>query len=241
MSVMKVAIIPARGGSKRIPRKNIRPFGGKPMIAWAIQAAVASGCFDRILVSSDDEQVRAIAQQYGAEAPFVRPAALADDHTGTSAVVAHAIEWLIAAGQRPELVCCVYPTAPFLLADDLRAGLQAMASARWQFAFSVTDFAAPVFRAFVAAPEGGLEMLFPQHALTRSQDLPQALHDAAQFYWGRTEAWLNGAAVFGRDSFPVHLPRWRVQDIDTEDDFIRAEMMLPAVLRRLSAAPERAG
>ena len=113
---MKVAVIPARGGSKRIPRKNIRLFGGKPMIAWAIEAALQSGCFDRVLVSTDDEEVRAVALQYGAEAPFVRPAALADDHTGTSAVVAHAIQWLISMGQRPELVCCVYPTAPFLLA-----------------------------------------------------------------------------------------------------------------------------
>lgn len=227
---MNIAVIPARGGSKRIPRKNIRAFGGKPMIAWAIEAALASGCFERVLVSTDDAEVRAVALQYGAEVPFMRPAELADDHTGTSAVVAHAIEWLIASGQAPQLVCCIYPTAPFLLAEDLRSGLQALASPRWQFAFSVTDFAAPVFRSFVAAPEGGVRMLFPQYAPTRSQDLPQALHDAAQFYWGRCDAWLQGKAVFGSDSFPVHLPRWRVQDIDTEDDFIRAEMMLPAVL-----------
>ncbi len=232
--MMKLAVIPARGGSKRIPRKNIRPFGGKPMIAWAIEAALQSGCFDRVLVSTDDDEVCAVAKEYGAEVPFVRPAALADDHTGTSVVVAHAIDWLVAAGQRPELVCCIYPTAPFLLAEDLRAGLQAMSSSRWQYAFSVTDFAAPVFRSFVAAPEGGLRMLFPEHAQTRSQDLPQALHDAAQFYWGRTDAWLQGTAVFGADSFPLHLPRWRVQDIDTEDDFLRAELMLPAVTQLLA-------
>ena len=151
---MKVAVIPARGGSKRIPRKNIRPFGGKPMIAWAIQAVLDSGCFDRVLVSTDDDEVRAVALQYGAEAPFVRPRELADDHTGTSAVVVHAIEWLIASGSHPELVCCVYPTAPFLLAEDLRAGLDAMASPRWQFAFSVTDFESQVFRSFVADPDG---------------------------------------------------------------------------------------
>lgn len=230
---MKVAIIPARGGSKRIPRKNVRPFGGKPMIAWAIQTALASRCFDRVLVSSDDDEVRAVAHRYGAEAPFVRPAELADDHTGTSAVVAHAITWLTAAGCAPDLVCCIYPTAPFLLAEDLQAGLQAMASPRWQYAFSVTDFAAPVFRSFIAAPDGGVSMLFPEHAMTRSQDLPTAMHDAGQFYWGRTQAWLDNKAVFDRDSFAVRLPRWRVQDIDTEDDFLRAEMMLPGLMHLL--------
>ncbi|HEY4319071.1 MAG TPA: pseudaminic acid cytidylyltransferase [Herbaspirillum sp.] len=232
---MRVAVIPARGGSKRIPRKNIRSFGGKPMIAWALQAAMDSDCFDRVLVSSDDDEVRAIAVQHGAEAPFVRPATLADDHTGTSAVVAHAIDWLQASGCHPDLVCCIYPTAPFLLADDLRTGLQAMASPRWQFAFSVTDFEAPVFRSFVAASDGGVSMLFPEHATTRSQDLPLALHDAAQFYWGRAQAWLGGKAVFDRDSFPVRLPRWRVQDIDTEEDFIRAEMMLPGLMPLLAS------
>lgn len=231
---MNVAVIPARGGSKRVPRKNIRAFGGKPMIAWAIQAALDSGCFDRVLVSSDDEEVREVAVRHGAEAPFVRPAELADDHTGTSAVVAHAINWLTASGCHPELVCCIYPTAPFLLADDLRAGLQAMSSPRWQFAFSVTDFDAPVFRSFTANPDGGVTMLFPEYGPTRSQDLPLALHDAAQFYWGRTQAWLDGKAVFDRDSFAVCLPRWRVQDIDTEEDFLRAESMLPGLLHLLT-------
>lgn len=226
---MRLAVIPARGGSKRVPLKNIRTFGGKPMIAWAIEAAKASGCFDRILVSTDDARISEIARQYGAEAPFVRPAELSDDHTGTSAVVVHAIRWQMAAGIKPDLTCCIYPTAPFLLIDDLLEGMTALASPRWKFAFSVTDFESQVFRSFIESADGGVEMLFPQYRPVRSQDLPQVLHDAAQFYWGRTDAWLEGAPVFDRDSYLVRLPRWRVQDIDTEDDFLRAESMLPMV------------
>lgn len=232
---MRLAVIPARGGSKRVPLKNIRSFGGKPMIAWAIRAAIDSGCFDRILVSTDDERISEIARQYGAEAPFVRPPELADDHTGTSDVVVHAIRWQMAAGVKPDLTCCIYPTAPFLLKEDLREGLDAMSSPRWQFAFSVTDFESQVFRSFTESAQGGVEMLFPQYRPVRSQDLPQVYHDAAQFYWGRTDAWLDGLAVFDRDSYLVRLPRWRVQDIDTEDDFLRAEMMLPAVRQLIDA------
>lgn len=223
---MNVAIIPARGGSKRIPRKNIREFAGKPMIAHSIECALRSGLFSRVVVSTDDAEISTVAREYGAEVPFTRPAALADDHAGTTEVVSHAVEWLRDDGSDFEAVCCIYATAPFVRSHDLESGLSLLRSDNWQYVFSATTFPAPVLRAFHRHADGGLEMLFPQHQRTRSQDLGEALHDAAQFYWGRPEAWLARAAIFERHSTVVLIPRWRVQDIDTEEDWMRAEAMM---------------
>lgn len=227
---MRMAVIPARGGSKRIARKNIRMFHGRPMLAWPIEAARASGLFDQIVVSTDDAQIAEVACQCGATAPFVRPASLADDHTGTTAVVAHAVGWAREQGLAPDAVCCVYATAPFLRAADLVRGLQTLRSGDWSYAFSATDFAAPIFRAFRQLSDGGLEMFQPEHFATRSQDLPVALHDAAQFYWGTPDAWVSGRRIFDRHSTTVLVPRWRVQDIDTEDDWRRAELLAPLIM-----------
>lgn len=224
---MKLALIPARGGSKRIPGKNIRAFAGKPIIAWSIECALSSGLFERVVVSTDDEEIGRVARAFGAEVPFLRPAALADDHAGTTGVVAHAIEALQARDY--EAVCCIYATAPLLRAEDLRRGAELLDAGDWQYAFSATSYDAPVFRGFTERPGGGLEMLFPEHFGSRSQDLPEALHDAAQFYWGRPAAWLDGIRIFGKDSTVVRLPRWRVQDIDTEDDWRRAEGIFAAL------------
>lgn len=219
---MKVAVIPARGGSKRIPRKNIKDFCGRPMIAWSIIAAQKSGLFDHIIVSTEDAEIAQVAREWRAEAPFTRPTDLADDHTGTTPVVAHAVEWMQAAGWPVEAVCCLYPASPFIHAEDIRKGLELLQSGDWAYAFTVTDFPAPIFRSFRQLPEGGLEMFFPEHALTRSQDLPEALHDAAQFYWGTPEAWQSGKPMFAPHTIPLRIPRWRVQDIDNEDDWVRA-------------------
>ena len=186
---MRMAVIPARGGSKRIARKNVRMFHGRPMLAWSIEAARACGLFEQIVVSTDDAQIAEVACQCGATSPFVRPASLADDHTGTTAVVAHAVGWAREQGLEPDAVCCVYATAPFLRATDLVRGLETLRSGDWSYAFSATDFAAPIFRAFRQLSDGGLEMFHPEHFATRSQDLPVALHDAAQFYWGTPDAW----------------------------------------------------
>ena len=227
---MKLAVIPARGGSKRIPRKNIRQFHGKPMLAWSIELARACGVFDQIVVSTDDPDIAAIARQWGAAVPFVRPAVLSDDHAGTTAVIGHASQWARDAGLEPEAVCCIYSTAPFLQAADVLRGLALLESGSWAYAFSVTDFAAPIFRAFAAQPDGGIAMFFPEHFATRSQDLPVALHDAGQFYWGRPQAWIDGLRIFDHHSAPVPIPRWRVQDIDTPDDWVRAELLAPAIL-----------
>lgn len=225
---MKIAVIPARGGSKRIPRKNIRNFCGKPMIAWSIEAAKSSGLFDHIIVSTDDAEIAAEAKLWGAEAPFVRPAELSNDHAGTTEVIAHATQWALDQNFELDAVCCIYATAPFIQVDDLKRGLAALESGDWSYAFTVTDFAAPIFRSFKQTAEGGIEMFYPEHFSTRSQDLPLALHDAGQFYWGRPSAWIDGKRVFDQGSIPVVIPRWRVQDIDTMEDWQRAELMFRA-------------
>lgn len=222
---MRVAVIPARGGSKRIPRKNIMPFCGKPMIAWAIGAARASGCFERVIVSTDDAEIADAARAAGAEIPFMRPASLADDRTATAPVIAHAISALRALGDAPGEVCCIYATAPFLRPSDIRDGLETLERTGSLFAFSVTSFAAPIQRAFRITADQRVEMFHPELFGVRSQDLEPAYHDAAQFYWGRAEAWLAGKPIFSADAAPVVLPRHRVQDIDTPEDWTSAEWM----------------
>jgi pseudaminic acid cytidylyltransferase len=222
---MKLAVIPARGGSKRIPRKNIRPFAGKPMIAWSIEAALASELFDRIIVTTDDDEIARVAEKYGAEAPFRRPAELADDHTPTIPVIAHAVEWQAAHGPSPAQVCCIYATAPFIRAEDIRRGFDLLQGAVCDYAFSVTGYAFPIQRALRVTSGGRVAMFQPDYFLTRSQDLEQAYHDAAQFYWGSSAAWLARRPLFGENSIPLILPSHRVQDIDTPEDWERAELM----------------
>lgn len=222
---MIVAIIPARGGSTRIPRKNIRPFAGKPIVAYSITAARDCGLFDRIIVSTDDEEISAVARQHGAETPFLRPPELSDDQTGTNEIAAHALSWLAANGHHSEIACCIYATAPFIRSEDLRRGYQALIDSGKSFAFSVTTFESAIQRAIRVVPGDGVEPFFPQWIECRSQDLEQAYHDAGQFYWGRAEAFRAGLPVFAAHSLPIVLPRHRVQDIDTIEDWERAELM----------------
>lgn len=222
---MKIAVIPARGGSKRIPRKNIKTFCGKPMIAWSIEAAKSSNLFDHIIVSTDDEEIADVARQCGAEVPFMRPVELANDYAGTAPVIAHATQWALDQGYILSAVCCIYATTPFIDVDDIRRGWDALNTGHWDYAFTATDFDAPIFRSFKQTSSGGIEMFFPDQYETRSQDLPTALHDAGQFYWGRPTAWLEEKRVFEPHSKPVIIPRWRVQDIDTHDDWQRAEIL----------------
>lgn len=226
---MKLAVIPARGGSKRIPRKNIKPFCDKPMIAWSIEAALKSACFDQIIVSTDDAEIAEVARQWGATVPFMRPAELSDDHTGTIPVIQHALERINLQGQSVDHVCCLYATAPFVRAEDLRRGLDILQGSDCSYAFSVTSYAFPIQRAIRITADDRVEMFNPQHFNTRSQDLEEACHDAGQFYWGRAEAWLHGKMIFGPDSLPVPLPRYRVQDIDTQEDWVRAEWLFKAM------------
>jgi pseudaminic acid cytidylyltransferase len=226
---MRLAVIPARGGSKRILRKNIKPFCGKPIIAWSIEAALLSGCFDEVIVSTDDQEIVEVAKQYGASAPFIRPASLANDFVGTTPVVRHAIEWFQKCGRTPIQVCCIYATAPFIQVDNLRLGLELLRTSDCDYAFSVTSYPFPIQRAIKITQQGRVEMFQSELFNTRSQDLQEAWHDAGQFYWGRAQAWLEDRVVFTSTSVPIKLPRHRVQDIDTPEDWERAEWLFKAL------------
>lgn len=220
-----IAVIPARGGSKRIPRKNIRDFCGKPIIAYSIEAAIASGLFDHIIVSTDDEEIASIAKAFGAEVPFMRPADIADDYTGTDAVVKHAIQWYQEQKYSISLVCCIYATAPFVDPVYLKEGYDSLMNSDKSFAFSVTSFPFPIQRAIRINREGEVGAFWPEHVNSRSQDLEEAYHDAGQFYWGRPEAFLNNKITYSNISIPVILPRYMVQDIDSLEDWEMAEYM----------------
>lgn len=222
---MNIAIIPARGGSKRIPRKNIKPFFGKPMIAYSIEAAQESGVFDRIIVSTDDAEIADVARQFGAETPFVRPAELSDDHATTVEVIRHAVQFCLDGGLPVEYACCIYATAPMLQPEFIQQGLASLqAEPGADYAFPVTAFPFVIQRALRLDDEGRVAAFYPEYRNTRSQDLEEAFHDAGQFYWGRTEAWLARRTVFAERSLSLILPRYLVQDIDTEEDWQMAEL-----------------
>ncbi|TFW13553.1 pseudaminic acid cytidylyltransferase [Brevundimonas intermedia] len=227
---MRIAVIPARGGSKRIPRKNIRLFGGRPMIAWSIEAALASELFDQVIVSTDDEEIATIAIEEGATVPFLRPAELADDYTPTKPVVSHALRHVQSAeGALVSHACCIYPTAPFLQPDDLKKGWQAIEEGGFRYAFAASSYPYPIQRALRQMPSGGVEMLYPEYRTTRSQDLEEAWHDAGQFYFGDSLAFIEELPVFASHSMPIALPRWRVHDIDTPEDWLTAEVAFRAL------------
>ena len=220
-----VCIIPARGGSKRIPRKNVKPFCGKPMIAWSIEAAQACNVFGRIIVSTDDDEIAAVAKSCGAEVPFRRPEELANDHATTDDVFLHALNWVEQDQGPTEYACCLYATAPFVQAIYMREGLALLRERGSTSAFSVTSFGYPIFRALKINERERVEMFWPEHRLTRSQDLPEAYHDAGQFYWVDVMKYKVEQRIISSDAVPVILPRWSVQDIDTPEDWQRAELM----------------
>ena len=228
---MNIAIIPARGGSKRIPGKNIKLFAGKPLIAYSIDAAKASGLFDKIIISTDSEEVAEVAIAFGADVPFIRPQSLSNDMVGTRPVTNHGIRFCIEKFYQPEFCCCIYATAPFLQAKYLQQGLDSLKQHRNKsFAFSVTSFPFPVQRALIKS-EAGVSPMFPESISKRSQDLEEAYHDAGQFYWGRTDDYLSNQKIFSHHSLPVVLPRHLVQDIDTPEDWLRAELMYKAYVQ----------
>lgn len=218
------AIIPARGGSKRIPRKNIKLFAGKPMIAHAIAAAQESGLFAHIVVSTDDPEISEIARNAGAETPFVRPSSLADDHTPTVPVIAHAIEALQQSNRQVDTVCCIYPGVPFIQVADLVAALALLRDSGADYAFPIAEFPAAVQRALRRNQQGHVAPLQPEFELTRTQDLEPAYHDAGQFYWGTRAAWLSNPRIHSNAAGLI-IPGWRVVDIDTPEDWLRAEIL----------------
>ena len=232
---MNIAIIPARGGSKRIPGKNIKLFAGKPLIVYSIEAAKASGLFDKIIISTDSEEIAEVAKVYGAEVPFIRPKELSDDLVGTRPVTNHAINFCIEHSYKPKFCCCIYATAPFLQAKYLQQGLDSLKQHNDKsFAFSVTSFPFPVQRALIKSA-AGVSPMFPESIAKRSQDLEEAYHDAGQFYWGKTDDYLSNKKIFSHHSLPVVLPRHLVQDIDTPEDWQRAELMYQAYVQGQSS------
>ncbi|WP_045226161.1 pseudaminic acid cytidylyltransferase [Methyloterricola oryzae] len=230
---MRLAVIPARGGSARIPRKNIRLFAGRPIIAHSIEAALSAGLFDRVMVSTEDTEIAQVAQHWGAEIPFMRPPSLADAHTGTHAVVRQAVQWHLEHSQPVEHACCIYATAPFVRAQDLSEAYRKLVESGKSFVFSVTQFEFPIQRALSLSRDGAVHALYPQFRETRSQDLEPAWHDAGQFYWGTAGAWLDNTALFSPASLGFALPSHRVQDIDTEEDWQRAEVLFEILARGL--------
>ena len=220
-----VAVIPARGGSKRVLRKNIRDFHGRPMLSWSIEAALASKCFGQVIVSTDDEEIAEVARACGAEVPFIRPIELSGDHVATIPVVAHAVNWLRQNGSPPGFVCCIYATAPFLSVEDLCRGFDLIQQTGGDYVFPVTMFDFPIQRAIRVKETGQVEMFQPEHFSTRSQDLEEAYHDAGQFYWGKVAAWIDGTPFFSPNAWPLKIPKSRAQDIDTEEDWAIAERL----------------
>lgn len=223
-----IALIPARGGSKRIPKKNIRHFLGKPIIAYTIDAALKSNCFDRIIVSTDCPDIKELALSYGVEVPFMRPEEISDDYSTAIDVIKHTISWLSEQKIPLQYICCLYATAPFMRSSDIIKGLNLLSeNPDANYALTVTSFPFPIQRA-VKLNKNRLEMFQPKHFLTRSQDLEEAFHDAGQIYWGRPDAFLEDIPVLSPSAIPLVLPRHLVQDIDTEEDWIRAELLYKA-------------
>ena len=219
-----IAIIPARGGSKRIHKKNIKDFFGKPLIAYSIEVALASKLFDKVIVTTDSQEIAKIAQEYGAEVPFIRPAELSDDFSGTSDVINHAINYLKEQGKTYEYICTIYATAPLLQKEYLIEGYEKLKSSDAVNAFSATSMPFPIQRTFKLNENGRCEMFTPEHYMTRSQDLEEAYQDAGQFYWTKADK-ESKEVMFSKESIPVILPRYLVQDIDTLEDWKRAEVM----------------
>mgnify|MGYP003084562456 FL=1 len=231
MQEKTIAIIPARGGSKRIPRKNIKPFFGKPMIAYSIEAAINAKLFDEIIVSTDDDEIADIAQKFGASVPFMRPKELSDDFTTTGAVIEHAINFLKNRGEKIKFVCTIYATAPLIDEKYLRLGFEKLSSSNAKYAFSCTSMPFPIWRTFKITDNGRCEMFWKENFTKRSQDLEEAYQDAGQFYWANLDISSSDDIFFGQDSVPIVLPRHLVQDIDTLDDWQRAEFLYEVLQR----------
>jgi len=221
---MRVAIIPARGGSKRIPRKNIKEFNGKPIIVWAILAAQKSRLFDYIVVSTDDDEIKSVSEKNGAIVPFIRPADISDDDTPTVPVISHAVKEIDRLYQHVEYACCIYPCSPLLLASDMVKAFNKLESTGEDFVYPVVEYPHPILRSMRQTENGKMEFIYPEHELTKTQELESAFHDAGQFYWGRAEAWRELKKMH-TDGLGMEIPSYRVVDIDNEDDWKRAELL----------------
>ena len=218
-----IAIIPARGGSKRIPRKNIRPFLGKPVIAYSIAAALQSGLFDEVMVSTDDEEIAEVARQYGAKVPFMRSATTADDYATTADVMLEVLECYKKQGIEFDTLCCIYSTAPFVTADRLESAYHLLAEKEFDSVFTAVAYSYPVQRG-LKMDAGKIRMVWPEYSKSRSQDLETIYHDAGQFYVSRVGSFYRHASFRGPNTGGIILSELEVQDLDTETDWQLAEM-----------------
>lgn len=241
MSAMPLAVIPARGGSKRIPRKNARPFLGQPLIQRTVRCVVDSGAFERVVVSTDDAEIARLAEAAGAEVPFVRPANLADDYTPTAPVVRHALEEIEArSGLVLASACAVYATAALMTTDDLRFAAERFTDSGADVLFAAARHPAPIERSWAVSATGGASMRWPEHRLTRTQDLPESFYDVGWFYFGVRRYWETGGAV--EDRVALHLiDRTLAIDIDTEEDWRLVEGLAEADFRDRRPDPRSGG
>ena len=219
-----LCIIPARGGSKRIPRKNIRDFLGKPIIAYSIEAALNSGLFEEVMVSTDDKEIAEIAQKYGAKVPFFRSEENANDFATTADVIKEVIADYTKTDKEFDNFCCCYPTAPFISSSRLHEGLKQLQSPSVSSVFPVSEFGYPILRSLKMEDDGRVSMNWPDQLNARSQDLPKAYHDAGQWYWMKTTDFLSTGKIIGEHSFGLQLEAIEVQDIDNEIDWKLAEL-----------------
>ena len=228
----KVCIIPARGGSKRIPGKNIRGFAGKPIIAYSIEVALRSKLFDEVMVSTDDESIAAIARQYGAQVPFLRSRENSGDISTTADVLAEVLARYDAINQPFQYACCIYPTAPFVSEKDIASGFEKLVAEKRHSVFAVVAYDYPIWRSLKPTEDGRVEMFWPEYRNARSQDLQQAYHDAGQWYWLDCATFLNDKKIYSENSSSVILNPLFVQDIDDEIDWKLAELKFKFYLNR---------
>ena len=217
-----LAIIPARGGSKRIPRKNIKPFLGQPIIKYSIDTAIESELFDEIMVSTDDQEIAVLSKQLGARVPFIRSKENSDDYAGTADVIEEVLNEYIKRGFSFKYACCIYPTAPFVTAEKLKEGHRLLIESEADAVTPVVKFSYPIQRAF-KIEDGKLVRMWPEYEKTRSQDLEPAYHDVGQFYWHKVESFFRREVKDDYKKIPFIIPEMEMQDMDTEEDWEVAE------------------
>lgn len=228
-----LAIIPARGGSKRIPRKNIKPFLGIPIIKYSIEAAIGAACFDEVMVSTDDKQISEICAFAGASVPFLRSAKTADDYSTTADVVIEVLEEYKKLGKVFDFCCCLYPTAPFVTGTKLKSAYDKIIMTGADSVVPIVRFGFPILRSLKIL-DGLVKMNWPEFLTTRSQDLPHAFHDCGQYYFLRVDSFLKQKKLFTDFTVPLEMPETEVQDIDTEDDWELAEIKYTFFLKKFN-------
>jgi len=225
-----LAVIPARGGSKRIPQKNLKSFMGKPMIQYSIEAAITSSLFDDVIVSTDDEQIKKIGVSLGARVPFMRSPKLSDDRASLADVLLDSLDFVTKEDAKKfDAVCLILATAPFIEVRDLERGLEILESSEAPAVVPLTSFPFPIFRAQKIKNDGRMEMVWPEHELKHSTEFPETFHDVGQFYWLRVTDFMSEKKIYAKGAMPLLIPRHRVQDIDTQEDWDRAELIFKAL------------